>query len=147
MKKQLLISVSPYVQKYYLNETFKGLPQDIIDTLRAKLAVMAEKSQAIISLGFNEEANIYMEYKYEDLSYTDEIAMELRMKKFQQEEQELMKALKMWYMIYYTDNGKIIREIIILQKQGKDKEAIKEHIIKQFGASYSDFVKVVLEDE
>ena len=99
MKKEVLISVSPYVQKYYINETFSDLPEDIKETLRAKIAVIAEKTHAIISLGFNEKGEIYLEYKYEDLSYVDEIGVELRMKKFQQEEGELLKAIKVWYMI------------------------------------------------
>ena len=94
MEKKLLITVSPYVQKYYINDEFKDLPEDIKETLRAKIAVIAEKANAIISLGFSENMEVYMEYKYEDLSYMDEIGMGLRFKKFQQEEKELLKSLK-----------------------------------------------------
>jgi len=147
MNKELLISVSPYVQKYYINEKFKNLPEDIKETLRAKLAVVAEKSNAIISLGFNEESHIYLEYKYEDLSYTDEIGMELRIKKFQKEEEELLKAIKTWYIIYHTPNGEMLREIVLLQSQGKNKDEIKERLLAKFGEEHETFISVLLEDE
>ena len=146
MKKEVLISVSPYVQKYYINETFTDLPEDIKETLRAKLAVIAEKAHAIITLGFNENGEIYLEYKYEDLSYVDEIGVELRMKKFQQEEGELLKAIKVWYMIYHTPNGAIVREVILMQKEGKAKEEIIETLLSKHGESYREFIDILLEE-
>lgn len=146
MKKEILISVSPYVQKYYINETFTDLPEDIKETLRAKLAVIAEKAHAIITLGFNENGEIYLEYKYEDLSYVDEIGVELRMKKFQQEEGELLKAIKVWYMIYHTPNGAIVREVILMQKEGKAKEEIIETLLSKHGESYREFIDILLEE-
>lgn len=147
MNKELLISISPYVQKYYINEKFKDLPEDIKETLRAKLAVIAEKSNAIISLGFNESSDVYMEYKYEDLSYMDEIGIELRMKKFQKEEEELLKAIKTWYIIYHTPNGEMLREIVLLQSKGKQKDEIKEILLNKFGKEHETFISVLLEDE
>lgn len=147
MNKELLISISPYVQKYYINEKFKDLPEHIKETLRAKLAVIAEKSNAILSLGFNEESDIYMEYRYEDLSYSDEIGMELRMKKFQQQEEELLKAIKTWYIIYHTPNGEMLREIVLLQSKGKQNEEIKALLIEKFGKEQEHFISVLLEDE
>lgn len=146
MEKQLLISVSPYVQKYYINETFKDLPEDIKETLRAKLAVIAEKTHAIISLGFSEQMEIYIEYQYEDLSYSDEIGMGLRLKQFQRDEAELLKAIRTWYMIYHTPNGEIVRDIIILQQQGKSNDEIKESLLAKYGEGFADFLDILLED-
>lgn len=146
MEKQLLISVSPYVQKYYINETFKDLPEDIKETLRAKLAVIAEKTHAIISLGFSEQMEVYIEYQYEDLSYSDEIGMGLRLKQFQRDEAELLKAIRTWYMIYHTPNGEIVRDIIILQQQGKSNDEIKESLLAKHGEGFADFLDILLED-
>lgn len=146
MEKQVLISVSPYVQKYYINEQFKDLPENIKETLRAKLAVIAEKTHAIITLGFSENMEIYLEYKYEDVSYMDEIGTELRMKKFQQDETELLKSIKMWYMIYHTPNGEMVREIVILHKEGKSKEEIETLLVAKHGEAYREFIEMMLED-
>lgn len=147
MKKELLISVSPYVQKYYINEAFTDLPEDIKETLRAKLAVIAEKTHAIISLGFNEKGEVFLEYKYEDLSYVDEIGIELRMKKFQKEEEELLKSIKIWYMIYHTPNGEMVRDVLMMQKQGIDKEEMVKKLLEKYGDSYQGFIDMLLEDE
>lgn len=147
MKKEILISVSPYVQKYYINEVFSDLPEDIKETLRAKLAIIAEKTHAIITLGFNENGEIYLEYKYEDLSYADEIGVELRMKKFQQDEGELLKSIKVWYMIYHTPNGEIVRDVILMQKEGKAKEEMLKALITKYGDQYGDFIDMLLEEE
>ena len=147
MKKEILISVSPYVQKYYINEAFNELPEDIKETLRAKLAVVAEKTHAIISLGFNEKGEIYIEYQYEDLSYVDEIGVELRIKKFQQEESELLKSIKVWYMIYHTPNGAIVRDVILMEKEGKTKEAIIKSLLEKHGEAYSEFISILLDEE
>lgn len=146
MEREVLISVSPYVQKYYINEKFSDLPEDIKETLRAKLAVIAEKTRAIISLGFNEKGEIFIEYKYEDLSYMDEIGVELRIKKFQQEEGELLKSIKVWYMIYHTPNGAIVREVVIMQKEGKTKEQIVECLLQKHGEAYKEFISILLEE-
>ena len=147
MEREVLISVSPYVQKYYINEKFSDLPEDIKETLRAKLAVIAEKTRAIISLGFNEKGEIFIEYKYEDLSYMDEIGVELRIKKFQQEEGELLKSIKVWYMIYHTPNGAIVREVVIMQKEGKSKEQIVKSLLEKHGEAYKEFISILLEEE
>lgn len=47
MEKHVLISVSPYVQKYYINDLYEDLPKDIKETLRAKLGVIAEKQMLL----------------------------------------------------------------------------------------------------
>ncbi len=145
MEKHVLISVSPYVQKYYINDLYEDLPQDIKETLRAKLGVIAEKTNAIISLGFYENGEIFMEQRYEDLSFYDEIGAELRIKKFQKDEAELLKAVKMWYVVYHTPNGAIVREIVVLQSQNKSNDEIVNTIVATYGETFRDFVIMLLE--
>ncbi len=146
MEKHILISVSPYVQKYYINELYKDLPKDIKETLRAKFGVIAEKTNAIITLGFYENGEIFMEQRYEDLSFYDEIGAELRIKKFQQDEVELLKAVKMWYMVYHTPNGAIVREVVLLQGQNKSKEEIINTIVEKYGEAFKEFIIMLLEE-
>ena len=146
MEKHILISVSPYVQKYYINDLYEDLPKDIKETLRAKLGVIAEKTNAIISLGFYEDGEVFMEQRYEDLSFYDEIGAELRIKKFQQEEVELLKAVKMWYVVYHTPNGAIVRDVVVLQSENKSKEEIISNIVEKYGEAFKEFVIMLLED-
>lgn len=146
MEKNILISVSPYVQKFYFNEKYKDLPMDIREALRAKLAVIAEKVNGIITLGFNENGEIFIEERHEDPVFYDDIGASLEIKKLQNEEAELLKSLKMWYVIYQTPNGAIMRDVILLQSKKKTKEEIIRSIIEKHGEMYRDFVTVLLED-
>ncbi len=145
MEKHVLISVSPYLQKYYINDIYSDLPKDIKDTLRAKLGVIAEKTNAIISIGFDELGEVFMEQRYEDLSFYDEIGAELRIKKFQQEEMELLKSVKMWHTMYHTPNGEIVREIVVLQSKNKTTPEIIEELVMSHGEEYRSFIEMLLE--
>lgn len=144
MEKHVLISVSPYLQKYYINDIYSDLPKDIKEMLRAKLGVIAEKTNAIISIGFDENSEVYMEQRYEDLSFYDEIGAELRLKKFQQEEMELLKSVKMWHTMYHTPNGEIVREIVLLQSQNKSSNEIIDILVEKHGEEYRTFIQMLL---
>lgn len=146
MEKHLLVSVSPYVHKYYFNEIYSDLPKDIKETLRAKLGVIAEKVNCIISLGFKESGEIYIELETNDPMQYDDIGAELEIKKFQSEEVELLRALKMWYVIYKTPNGEILRDVMLMQSQKKTSEQIVEEVVQKHGETYREFVKVLVED-
>ncbi len=146
MEKRILISVSPYVQKYYFNEEFKDLPEDIKDEVRAKLAVIAEKVNCIMTLGFYEDGEIFIEERYEDPMNYDDIGAGLEVKKLQQEEKEIFRSLKLWYMIYATENGKIVREVLLLQNAKKSKEEIITYIMGKYGDSAGAFARELLEE-
>lgn len=87
-----------------------------------------------------------MEQRYEDLSFYDEIGAELRIKKFQQDEVELLKAVKMWYVVYHTPNGAIVRDVVVLQSENKSKEEIISTIVEKYGEAFKEFVIMLLED-
>ena len=109
------------------------------------LGVIAEKTNAIISIGFYENGEVFMEQRYEDLSFYDEIGAELRIKKFQTDEEELLKAVKMWYVVYHTPNGAIVREVVLLQAQNKSKDEIVSSIVATYGEAFREFVMMLLE--
>ena len=146
MEKHILISVSPIVHKYYLNEKYKDLPDSIIETLRAKLGVIAEKTHCIISLGFYDNGEIFIEERKEDPMYYDDIGASLEIKKLQQEEAETFRSIKMWYVLYHTPNGMIMRDVLSLQSEKKTTEEIIEAITEKHGEAYREFVEMLLED-
>ena len=146
MERHILISVSPYLQKYYINDIYGDLPKDIKEMLRAKLGVIAEKTNAIISIGFDEVGEVFMEQRYEDLSFYDEIGAELRLKKFQKEEIELLKSVKMWHTMYHTPNGEIVREIVLLQSENKTTDEIVNTLVDKHGNEYKEFIQMLLSE-
>ncbi|MDF2877124.1 MAG: hypothetical protein K0S30_220 [Clostridia bacterium] len=146
MEKTILISISPYVQKYYLNENYEDLPKDIKEEIIAKLSVVAEKTDCIISVGFDEKGEIFIEERHDDPIGHDDIGVALEIKRLQTEEVELLKALKLWHMIYRTQHGKIVREIVIQQAKKSAHEQILKSIEKKYGVEGRDFAKALLEE-
>ena len=145
MEKTILISISPYIQKYYLNEKYEDLPKDIKEEIIAKLSVVAENTDCIISLGFDDKGEIFIEERHEDPIGHDDIGVALEIKRLQTEEIELLKSLKLWHMIYRTQNGKIVREILILQAKKSSPEQILQSIEEKYGTEGRTFAEELLE--
>lgn len=119
MGKEVLLAISPYVKKYYFNEKYKDLPQDVKNELIQEIAVIAEKINGIITIGFEEDGDVYIEERYEDPMLYDEIGGQLEIGRLQREKQELLRALKLWYQIYHTEEGKALKEILINKNNNK----------------------------
>jgi len=111
-----------------------------------KLAVIAEKANCIISIGFHEDGEIFIEERHEDLVMHDEIGCALEIKNMQTEEVELLKSLKMWYMIYCTQDGKIVREIVMLQAKKIGYEEILKAVEEKYGVVGKDFAVQLLKE-
>lgn len=115
MEETILIAVSPYLKKYFINPAYEDLPEEISEWLRAKLGALAEKSGATIILGFNENNNMYLTYQYENNNFSDEIGAELLLKKFTQQEEEVLNSIKAWYALYHTEEGEKLQKAIYEQ--------------------------------
>jgi hypothetical protein len=147
MSKQLVLCASPEDQKYYFEEAFFDIPREIKEELKVCIIEIAEKIQGIISLGFYEDGNIYIEQTDLDNVFSDDIGAALEIKKFQQEKQELLKSLRMWYMMYRTDEGKIVKDIVLLQSKKMSNKAIVDEIVKKYGQEYEAFANQLLRNE
>lgn len=113
MNRNVLLAISPYIKKYYFNEKYKELPKDIKNELIEVLAAIAEKINGIITIGFEEDGDIYFEERYEDPMLYDDIGGQLEIRKLQREKQSLFEALKLWYQIYHTEQGEEIKKTLI----------------------------------
>ena len=49
-------------------------------------------------------------------------------------------------MIYHTPNGEIVREILILQREGKEIAEMKANLIEKHGENFKEFIEILLED-
>ena len=74
----VLCGASSYEKKYYLNEDFKALPQQIQDELKIMCVLFTEDIGGVLTLVFDEEGNLLLEVSTneEDLLY-DDIGSEL----------------------------------------------------------------------
>ena len=81
----VLCGASAYEKKYYLNEDFKALPQQIQDELKIMCVLFTEDIGGVLTLVFDEEGNLLLEVSANegDLLY-DDIGSELKIHQFHQ---------------------------------------------------------------
>ena len=105
----VLCGSSAYTQKYYLNEAFEGLPQSIRDELKIMCVLYTEDIGGVLTLVFDEEGNLNFRTEADegDLLY-DDIGSVLKIKQFQQNKQELLESLEMYFKVFFM--GKELTE-------------------------------------
>lgn len=146
MSKQMIVCASPHTHKYYFEPKFSDIPQAIQEELTEAVANIGEKVNAVIAIGFYEDGDIYIEQTQEDDVFVDEIGAELEIKRFQKEKKELLKALKLWYMLYRTQQGKYVKALLMCQNKGLGKAQIYAYMQEHYGEEAKEFVEKMLEE-
>ena len=98
----VLCGASSYEKKYYLNEDFKALPQQIQDELKIMCVLFTEDIGGVLTLVFDEEGNLLLEVSAneEDLLY-DDIGSELKIRQIRKEKAELLQSLELYYKVFF----------------------------------------------
>lgn len=98
----VLCASSAYEKKYYLNEEFSRLPEDIKNELKIMCVLFTEEVGGILELVFDEEGNLLFRTDADenDLLY-DDIACGMLIKKMQYEKRELLESLEMFYRVFF----------------------------------------------
>ena len=98
----VLCASSAYDKKFYLNEEFSRLPEDIKNELKIMCVLFTEEVGGILELVFDEEGNLLFRTDADenDLLY-DDIACGMLIKKMQYEKRELLESLEMFYRVFF----------------------------------------------
>ena len=98
----VLCGASAYEKKYYLNEDFKALPQQIQDELKIMCVLFTEDIGGVLTLVFDEEGNLLLEVSANegDLLY-DDIGSELKIRQIRKEKAELLQSLELYYKAFF----------------------------------------------
>ena len=98
----VLCASSAYEKKFYLNEEFSRLPEDIKNELKIMCVLFTEEVGGILELVFDEEGNLLFRTDADenDLLY-DDIACGILIKKMQYEKRELLESLEMFYRVFF----------------------------------------------
>ena len=98
----VLCASSAYEKKFYLNEEFSRLPEDIKNELKIMCVLFTEEVGGILELVFGEEGNLLFRTDADenDLLY-DDIACGMLIKKMQYEKRELLESLEMFYRVFF----------------------------------------------
>lgn len=98
----ILCVSSAYNKKYYLNEDFEQLPQQIKDELKILSVLYTEDVGGTLTIGFEEDGDLFLEVEADerDLLF-DEIGSGLKIKQMQTDKQELWESLEMFFRVFY----------------------------------------------
>lgn len=83
--KVTLCGSNGYQKKYYLNEDFQGLPEQVKNELKIACVLYTEEVGGILTLEFDEDGTLSFVTRAEDNDFFyDEIGSALKMKEMQQ---------------------------------------------------------------
>lgn len=109
----VLCGSSAYEQKYYLNESFEALPKSIKEELKIMCVLFTEDVGGILTLCFEEDGTLMFQTEAAegDLLY-DEIGSVLMVKRLQQEKQELLESLELYFKVFFLneDAAQLLKE-------------------------------------
>ena len=93
-KKVTLCGSNAYQKKYYLNEDFQGLPDQVKDELKIACVLYTEEVGGILTVSFVTQAE-------ENDFFYDEIGGALKIKQMQQEKRDLWESLELYYKVFF----------------------------------------------
>ena len=102
MDTKVLCGANSYEQKYYFNEQFSNLPENIRQELQIMCVLYTEDVGGILTLEFDENGRL--QFKTEALEADaryDEIGSGLKIKQLQQDKKELLESLEMYYKVFF----------------------------------------------
>lgn len=98
----VLCAASAYNEKYYLNEDFEGLPQNVKDELKIMCVLYTQDVGGILTLEFDEDGALqFRTQAAENDFFYDEIGSVLKIRELQRTKQEFLEALETYYRVFF----------------------------------------------
>lgn len=98
----VLCASSAYEKKFWLNDDFKALPEQIIQELKIMCVLFTEDVGGILSLEFEEDGTLILKVDSDENDYLyDEIGSVLKIKQIQREKAELLEALELYFKVFF----------------------------------------------
>ena len=99
-EKVVLCGANSYEQKYYFNQDFGKLPEQIRQELQIMCVLFTEDVGGIVELLFDEDGELTFRTTADEGDYLyDEIGSVLKVKALQREKAELLNELQMYYKL------------------------------------------------
>ena len=109
----VLCGASAYNQKFYINENFKNLPDEIKNQLKVMCVLFCADIGGILQLVFDEEGNLEFRTacNEDDLLY-DDIGSGLKIKELRQKNEDLLRGLELYYKVIFDKLDKAVSDVI-----------------------------------
>ena len=100
-EKMVLCGANAYDKKYYLNEQFSNLPEQIKQELQIMCVMFTEEIGGILLLEFDEEGTLQLITQADegDLLY-DDIGSGLKIRQIQRDKMDLLESLELYYKVF-----------------------------------------------
>jgi len=100
----VLCASSAYEKKFWINDDFKVLPEQIRQELKIMCVLFTEEVGGILSLEFEEDGTLIFKVDSQDGDYLyDEIGSVLEVKELQRTKTELLEALEVYYKVFFLN--------------------------------------------
>ena len=108
----VLCGANSYEQKYYFNQEFQSLPEDVKKELQIMCVLFTEDIGGVITLEFEPDGSLEFKVQADEHDYLfDEIGSGLKIRQFQREKRELLEGLEIYYRVVFL--GEKIEDISI----------------------------------
>ena len=99
-EENVLCAASAYDRKYYFNNRFSMLPEQVQDELHIACVVFTDDVGGYISMFFEDDGTLMIDTGCDEGDYLyDEIGAGLLSRKMQREKQELFEQLELFYRV------------------------------------------------
>lgn len=97
----VLCGANSYEQKYYFNEEFDALPQQVKDELKIMCVLFTEDIGGVITLEYEDDGTLEFKVVSDEGDYLfDEIGCGLKIKQLQSEKRDLLESLETFYKVF-----------------------------------------------
>ena len=98
----VLCGANSYEQKYYFNEQFSNLPENIRQELQIMCVLYTEDVGGVLMVVYDEQGNLELRVDHREDDFTfDEIGSVLKIKELQRTKSELFESLELFYKVFY----------------------------------------------
>jgi hypothetical protein len=98
----VLCASSAYEKKFWLNDDFRMLPEQIRQELKIMCVLFTEDVGGILSLEYEEDGTLLFKVDSDEEDYLyDEIGSALKIKQLQRDKAELLEALELYYKVFF----------------------------------------------
>lgn len=100
--KVVLCASSAYEKKFWLNEDFDSLPEQVKQELKIMCVLFTEDVGGILSLEFEDNGKLIFRTEADEGDYLyDDIGSVLKIKQMQREKRELLESLELYYKVFF----------------------------------------------
>ena len=102
----MLCAANGYNKKFYLNDNFSELPENIKDELQIMCVLYTEDVGGILELVYNEDGELEFRTSCEENDFFyDEIGSVLKIKQYRSQKMDLLEALETYYKVRFLGQG------------------------------------------